>query len=1144
MNPEQLIERLESMGILDEKILDKLRREINNPEKTVKASQILRYLVKKGQLTQQQAEKVKADLEAPKPVQHEQMTETAPAADGYDTDDLTADVKEEAAPVAPVNDIVEASIEEEPDTADIVEAIPEPVAAAPIVDPLGDPLADPYGSPGMLSGGNPAQAPVKSGENEVLSNSFSGKRYNPDQWQSRWLYIGFGILGTLLLFGAVLYVAVGRQSTEDLYKAITKSFADGAMGDAIAKSDDFLEQFPSDELAPKVTVLRVNAIVAQKFNEKSFEETINQTNLLVPPMVEDEALDLSVLRQDLGIFLPKSALAISEVGLKQTTIPDMERELEKAENAIAVASNPTFVLGSDQKRNGATYQQIKDNILLIKERIEKEKRYDETLAQIKSLREAGKTDDAFLSFRDLTRKYGDLAARSALREEMVKVSIRERDLVKSVDVNLSPTTTESPAAGHTIALTGKNGVAIPALIGEVNPVLADGTLYGVDVGSGDLKWRRFVGFETEIQPVPLGLDYLVVSDQRQHELLCIGRTTNELRWKLPIGEEFVRPALNDDFMVVTTRSGKLIKVDHTSGEVLSAVQLPQATNVSALIAPRDPYVYQVGSYSNLYILNSEDLSCVDVFYIGHRRGAVQVPPVYWSGHMLLAINGGTSSTLQVLKGEKGLNLVLKQVFPSIMRAPVSVPIQRIARSMMVLAQNGDLKVLTINPIDETTPVDVMVEYKLETNNNTGVQVLPAKSMLYFAGKGITRTRLKSSQSVFQKPLILNHADSFIAPMAVYDDTLIHVRRRDGSKMVSISAVNAQDLKEIWRTDLGGPLAGTPVVMENKILAASSQGDFFDVNPSENVADNRIKSSTILENLLFSHRLTLEDGRSAFVGPNERLDLLVVDPQKKESELQQMRINDGGATGNRSSCKPMALGSDLIVPTTNGAVMRIDTLGELVGTPFLPPVQPGTQQNWKQPVQVNKGTFAIAKSAEGVAGSTVYVLDGRKRGALVALTQKDSNPVVSELASKDGVVYLVEQTETSQKLVGLDSANGLAEKASAVLSGDHVEGPFLVGNSIMIVTDADKMFCFDANLQPKWNVPIPNSRLAGSPIETEAGTLVTFENGQFLTLNPADGSEVKSVSLNEPISGTPVLDSGKIYVGGLDGTVHVVPMSNE
>ena len=1138
MSPEQLIERLESMGILDEKILAKLRREINNPDKTVKASQILRYLVKKGELTQAQADKVKAGLETPKPVVHEEIAEAAPVADGYDTDDLTANVEQPApVPTASIqNDVVEASIEEEPDTADIVAAIPEPVAAAVV-----DPFADPYGA-GMQSGGNPVED--GSGAYDPLSNSFSGKRYNPDQWQSRWLYIGFGILGTLLLFGAVLYIAVGRQSAEDSYKAITKSYADGALGDAIARADEFLEQFPRDEYAPKVTTLRVNAIIAQKFNEKSFVETLNQTELLVPPLIDDEKLDLSVLRQDLGIFLPKCALQLTEVGLRQTTIPDMEKELEQSEWALGIASNPTFVLGSDQKRNGALYQQIKDNILLIKERIVKENMYVETLKTIAERRELGETDEAFQAYRKLTRKYGDLAARSDLRDEMVKVSIRERDLVKQVDLNLETATSEPPAPGQTIVLAGKNGEALPALIGEVTPVMAEGTLYGIDVGDGSVKWRRFVGFETRIQPVSLGKDYLVVSDQRRHELLCVGRTNNELRWKLAVGEEFVEPVLSEEFMVVTTRSGKVIKVNHVSGEVMAACQLPQGTNVSALIAPRDPYIYQVGSYSNLYILNAADLSCKDVFYVGHQEGAIQVPPVYWSGHMLLAVNGGASAMLEVLKGEKGLDLKQVQVFPGLTSAPVTMPMQRIARGMMVLAENGDLKVLTINPIEETTPVDVMVQYKLETSNNTGMQVLATKSTLFFAGKGILRARLKSSQSLFQKPLILNHADSFIAPMAVYDDTLIHVRRRDGSKMISVSAVDTLELKPIWRTDLGGPLAGSPVVTDDSIRVASSQGDFFSVTPGQQVADDRLKSSTILENLLFSDRIRLADGREAFVGPSERLDLLVVDPVKKESQLNQMRINEGGATGNRASCKPISLGKDLIVPTTNGAVMRVDSgTGELVGTPFLPPVQPGTKQEWRRPVQIGEGVFAIAKTNQGGAGSTAYVLDGRKRGALVATTEKEFQTVVSDLVALSTDVFLIVQGDASQKLLKLDAGAELAEKASAALSGDLVEGPYIVGEQILVVTDEDKLFCFDANLQPQWSVPVPAIRMAGEPVVMGNGILLAFENGQCVTLSQSDGSETRNVSLNQPITGTPVVGSGQVYFGGLDGTVHVVPMSN-
>ena len=58
MSPRQLLEKLENLGIIDPSILERIRQEIENPEKKVKPKAILRYLVQKKQITEEQANRM------------------------------------------------------------------------------------------------------------------------------------------------------------------------------------------------------------------------------------------------------------------------------------------------------------------------------------------------------------------------------------------------------------------------------------------------------------------------------------------------------------------------------------------------------------------------------------------------------------------------------------------------------------------------------------------------------------------------------------------------------------------------------------------------------------------------------------------------------------------------------------------------------------------------------------------------------------------------------------------------------------------------------------------------------------------------------------------------------------------------------
>jgi len=58
MSPDRLINKLEALGSIDQKIIHKLREQVQSSAKPVKATSILKYLVKKELLSQSAAKAV------------------------------------------------------------------------------------------------------------------------------------------------------------------------------------------------------------------------------------------------------------------------------------------------------------------------------------------------------------------------------------------------------------------------------------------------------------------------------------------------------------------------------------------------------------------------------------------------------------------------------------------------------------------------------------------------------------------------------------------------------------------------------------------------------------------------------------------------------------------------------------------------------------------------------------------------------------------------------------------------------------------------------------------------------------------------------------------------------------------------------
>ena len=100
----------------------------------------------------------------------------------------------------------------------------EPLGFDAAVDPLSYQADDPY-----LSGGQAAQPQAQT------LHGFKGKKDQSNQWQNKWLFIGFGILGTLIIVGTLLVFATGFVTAEDRFKAAMDSFENGTYKDAINK---------------------------------------------------------------------------------------------------------------------------------------------------------------------------------------------------------------------------------------------------------------------------------------------------------------------------------------------------------------------------------------------------------------------------------------------------------------------------------------------------------------------------------------------------------------------------------------------------------------------------------------------------------------------------------------------------------------------------------------------------------------------------------------------------------------------------------------------------------------------------------------------------------------------------------------------
>jgi hypothetical protein len=463
--------------------------------------------------------------------------------------------------------------------------------------------------------------------------------------------------------------------------------------------------------------------------------------------------------------------------------------------------------------------------------------------------------------------------------------------------------------------------------------------------------------------------------------------------------------------------------------------------------------------------------------------------------------------------------------------------------MLMTSDNGEMRILELVPTDDQNPVRIFAADRFDSKGGEEAFLLTETSNLWVGGQAIIRYRINRNQGQFNREVILEPKDIFISPLNKLDDYLFHVRRRDRSGMISASLVDAMSLKPIWRTDFGGQPVGPPLSIADDIVSVSNQGDVFKIDPATLASaftDQALRASTVIEDLKFENLIRLPADSFACIGPSDRQDLLYAD-----SSITKTKLLTLGPPADKPACRPMAMGEFLIIPSATGQVARIDPKnGRMVGTPFQPPVKPGSITPWFEPTLISETTFAVAAGDPGDGGtSMLYLLNAENPRSINELGSLASEtPFKSRLVNDGSQIFAVLGKDGDDSLVSIPSSQPLAVQKETGLAGSLVAGPWIMPEGILVHVDNDKLYCFGNDLTEKWSVQIPNDAFACEPKMIGAQLMLAFRSGKINLVDPTSGKSVDQFDIGQPIIHAPLLKGQKMYFDGMDGTIHVIDIS--
>lgn len=1173
MSAKKLIELLEQNAMLDDSVIKELRKLVAESKSNVTAETVAKALVDKGHLTKFQATKLVTSATADREASREARVKEKRKAKRPEknSDEELGFIDDNAAVSADADEVV---MLEDAGGGEVVGLTPVEDAAGGLT-PVGMPRAAmtplppdqglmPLDDMGGLSpledlgGGTPydpfASEQPAPGQPAPGGGQAPGPRGKAqrNRWDSKLMLGGGFTLILLCILGVVIYFSLSTAPAVEMWDMAMEDYRSESYAQAMKRFQDFLDDYPEDDNASEARV-RINfclirAVIATP--DKGLERALE----LLPPIAPEKSF--SIARPELAKMLIEIPQGFIKKAKATENMEDKARLSDQADVAMKeLVLNSTYVPTTIKETITKEIQEATEDIALIRRDVNRDQELRKAIAGIDEKLGAKDTEGAFAVFKALIKVYPGLERDASLIEAVKRITALEGGLVKVTDEPIQAlSAADDGAPGNTrIVLTTHEGEGSTRVQNQVAAVLAGGSVYGLDAGTGKVLWDRWVGYGTRFHPIRLSkqpdADVLLVDGQ---ELVRLNATTGEVVYRLPAGAAITSPSVAGDKIYVPTTDGRILEVDTATGESPRHVTIPQQLSTGPGVAGNLPLMFLPGDHSNLYALATDSLTCNDVYYFGHRAGTIVVPPIVLMGHVFVAENAGSDfSYLHVLKINPEGERLLETAQPPIrLTGNVLVPLQAYGSRLLAVTDRADVRVFNINVNAEENPVDTAAAKSSAADERMITYPLTDSGTLWLADDRLARYDIQVTTKGINLRENMNVGDAFVAPLQLHGDLLVLTRRRNASAGATISAVSIdQPRRPVWETTVGVPASRVAVDMAKKqIMVTTAAASLFNIDQTTvrtglNDQPAITARSTSAVPLGFTEAIDLPADRIAFFNPGDPNQILNYDPSNASRQLNIQPLDLAGAA---VTCLPIAFQGGLLLPLDQGAVRLIDpATGKDKVLPFQPRLAPDEKLKWLAPAVVGSDgrEFVIANNRREIY--RIGIKDTPQPFLAELATGQLDVDLVSQLAAVGDVAFAVVHTGGGDVLKPI-STSDLTVGDDIDLQGTRVTwGPYRVGDAVMIVTDHKQLRCFQADRTERWQQPgVAHGTPAGLPLDEAGDYIFAGRDGTLWRVSGATGEELAMVVLDEPLGASPVSFGSRLLLCGSDGTLHVVPMLNK
>lgn len=825
----ELIIALERRGVLPPGDVARVRQLYENSPTEFVPRVMFKWLVSRGRLTNEQAEKLltfedatSAAAALDRVLGLNDKLELAADDDGdfdEDTKDMPAEARDDLT-LAPPGTAAFADSPREPrktlipsrqpaaPAASATPAPPKPAAAELLDELLGGAV-----------GANPLGLPPPTLRMPTARN----------RWESPLMLVGGGVLLILIGLGAFLVWRVVREGGDAALAAAEESYNQGGYATAVERYDRFLADYPRHRSVGTALVHRGMARLR-----------------LAVEGGADVARSLEIARTVLPEIAAQSEFAASKADLS-ALLPDLAERLagqaaEKPDEAALTQAVEARKL--IDKYVGATdavaprLQQIDALIAASERRQLRQTRLAATVADIRRAAAARDLNQAAKARTLLVAEFPDTAGEPELAEAMAALAETKRQAVRYAALDEPAETAAGPSPFvRKVTLARRRGEAV-ADAGDAAFALIEGTLFAYDAADGRIRWTRYVGFDAGL-PVVVAAGRrrdVLLYDGVERALVCLAASDGALRWRQPRAASPTLLVERD--LVYATIDDRLVVVEAESGRVTGEVRFPTTLAGPAVSDPRERVRYVFGRGDDLYVVANDDFRCLQAYYLGHAGGAVAVGPTCVGPYVLTAENVGDRTRLRLLETAAD-GAGLKQVAERILDGRTTLPPQVSQRLAVVVTNGGPVELFDLSGAGDRKPLEPVARLTAAADPIVRRHFLFRGTQLWLGGKGLTRYEFQANLGKLT-PLgsVLDDRTTLQPPQPVGNTVICRTQPSDFLQPASVAALDAQRGTVLWETSQLGELVDPPQLAADgaTLTVVSRQGLVIDVGPEATSVD--------------------------------------------------------------------------------------------------------------------------------------------------------------------------------------------------------------------------------------------------------------------------------------------------------------------